>query len=71
MNVTYLSKDNNWQNENTTYWFDVDGETYGVSDTSGDRIIVDSESCPVNTSDARDAHLLGLLALVTAEIEAA
>lgn len=30
MKTTYMSKDQNWNDGTTTYWFDVNGDTYGV-----------------------------------------
>lgn len=56
----FIGKDQNWANEQTIYWFDVAGETYGVSDISGNRTIVDRDGYPVNTGDAKNAHLLNL-----------
>ncbi len=46
--VTYLSKDQDYQNYTTTYWFDVDGETYGVAESCGSSTIVDCDGCPGN-----------------------
>lgn len=47
---TYISKDQNWNDETTTYWFDVDGETYGVVESSypTTKTVVDVDGCPDN-----------------------
>jgi len=41
MTATFQTADQNWQNGTTTYWFDVEGETYGVveGDESQSRIV--------------------------------
>lgn len=40
------SKDQNWTDGTTTYWFDVDGETYGVVESEGQRTVVDCDGAP-------------------------
>lgn len=57
MNATYISKDQNYQNEQTIYWFDVDGEQYGVSEQSHSISVVDCDGFPVNTQDGKNAEL--------------
>jgi hypothetical protein len=44
MEISYEAKGQNYQKENTIYWFDVCGESWGVSDTKGERKLVDSEN---------------------------
>jgi hypothetical protein len=68
MAVVFIEKDQNWQNEQTVYWFDVDGETYGVSEQPLDVAVVDCDGCPVNLGDAKNAHLRNLPGLVTDEL---
>lgn len=68
--VTYDSKDQNWQDETTFYWFNVGNETIGVSDCNGEMSIVDEDCCPINTDDCGNTHLLKLIDLVTDEIRA-
>lgn len=47
MKATYISKDQNWNDGTTTYWFDVNGETYGVVDAGYDaKAVVDCDSVP-------------------------
>lgn len=67
-NAYFIEKDQDYQNETTTYWFNVDGETYGVSDRNGQLSIVDSENYPVNTDDARNIHLNALKPFITDEL---
>ena len=57
--VTYLSKDQNWADESTTYWFDIDGETWGVVESCGESSIVDCDGCPDNQSTEIESALLG------------
>ncbi len=66
--ATFIEKVQNWQNETTIYWFELDGETWGVSDCNGERTIVDCDGCPVNISDAKNAHLPTAL-VITEEME--
>jgi len=70
MNATFTEKDQNWQNEQTIYWFDVDGETYGVSESGPHSQILDCDGCPVNTGDAKNQYLEDLKELVTDELRA-
>lgn len=30
INATFTSKDQNWTDGTTTYWFDVNGEAFGI-----------------------------------------
>lgn len=65
----FMSKDQNFQEESTAYWFDVNGEEFGVVESGPqDPIVVDCDSCPVNLNDHRSVHLQGLLELVTDDL---
>lgn len=70
MEATYLSKDNDWKNGSTTYWFNVnytnkDGEdltaTMGVAESGCDDavivVIIDNKPCPIYESEAADYYL--------------
>ena len=57
--VTYLSKDQNWADESTTYWFDIDGETWGVVESCGESSIVDCDGYPGNESTEIERALTG------------
>ena len=52
--ITYESKDQNYQDETTIYWFNVDGELWGISDTNGERKLVDFENYPYDDSQLFD-----------------
>lgn len=45
--ATYHTKDQNWTNGSTTYWFDMDGELYGVVEGEGAGV-VDSDGHPID-----------------------
>ncbi|WP_147195988.1 hypothetical protein [Pantoea sp. CCBC3-3-1] len=50
INATYTSKDENFPDGATVYWFDVDSESYGVViDKDGNSQVVDCDGTP--TSD--------------------
>lgn len=38
--ATYIAKDQNHQDETTIYWFDVEGEVYGVAESEGTQTVV-------------------------------
>ena len=67
-NVTFVEKDQNWQDETTIYWFDVDGESFGVAESGPDATVLDCDGCPVNTQDAKNARLEALKDYVTDEL---
>ena len=46
-NITYTGKDQNHQNETTTYWFDRDGESFGVAESCGESTLLDCDGAPV------------------------
>ena len=60
--VTYLFKDQNLADESTTYWFDIDGETWGVVESCGELSIVDCDWCHDNQSTEIEFALLGAVA---------
>jgi hypothetical protein len=66
--ITYQSKDQNYQDETTIYWFSVDESIYGVSDCNGEMSIVDYGGCSINTDDECNMHLKSLCGLVTEEM---
>ena len=51
MNITFLEKDQIWQNEQTNYWFDVDGEKYAIADQCGEKKLLDFEGFPLESND--------------------
>ncbi len=47
MQITFLSKEQDWENETTRYWFTVDGTEFCISDTNGYLSLLDSEGYPI------------------------
>lgn len=62
MNIKFTGKDQNWQNETTTYWFELtgyhygtdrefDGDVFGVVESWDESKIVDVDGCPLTVGD--------------------
>lgn len=63
MNVTYISRDQDWANKSTTYWFRLDGQDYGTKIEFDDEVfgvvesgcdapmIVDCDGAPITVGD--------------------
>ncbi len=49
--ATFSIKDNNWQEASTTYWFDVDGEQFGIRECGCETDVLDSDGCPVDYNE--------------------
>lgn len=60
--ATFLSVDQNWQDETTIYWFrldgtdygtkiEFDGETFGIAESGGDDRILDEDGSPLTEGD--------------------
>jgi len=73
--VKYLSKDNDWQDGSTTYWFELTGTEYGVSGFAGgvfgvvesgdyDAVFVDADNYPIADSGS-DAIVAKKYCIVT------
>lgn len=62
--VTLSSKDKNWQNEQTIYWFNVGDEKYGVSDINGNLSVLFDNGENVETNDKEYMWLDGLKDLI-------
>lgn len=70
-NVNYTGKDQNWQNQSTTYWFDVDGEVYGVVESGSEAPrIVDVDGCPIDGNGNEREMRVELESAVTDEMRA-
>jgi hypothetical protein len=68
--ATYIGKDQNWQDQTTIYWFEMDGETYGIAETGGeDPQPVDFEGYPIDTNE-HEAHLVLSACIVSDEMRA-
>lgn len=81
MDSKFLSKDQNWQNEETVYWFQIegedygtgvsfDGETFGVVESAGTTTIVDGEGTPLEGDYREIAVRKALDGAVTDELRA-
>jgi len=60
--IHHIGTDQNWQDETTIQWYEVNGEdygtgiefeddVYGVSDCNGETEILDCYGCPLTESD--------------------
>ena len=45
--INFIEKDQDWANETTRYWFDVDGTNYCIADQNGDLTLLDDEGFPI------------------------
>lgn len=46
-NIRYTGKDQNHQEETTIYWFDRDGEAFGVAESVGRPVLLDCDGVPI------------------------
>jgi len=60
MKATHLETDQNWNDETTVYWFDVNNTTYGISDSNGEMTLVDYEGYPIDECNDHEG-IKGLL----------
>ena len=67
MEIEYKNKDQNWQEQSTTYWFDVDGESFGLCDKGyGEETrLLDCDGCPVEECNDRG----GILRILRDEVD--
>lgn len=49
--INLVDTDQNWAEEKTNYWFEVDGESWAISDQNGDLTLLDCDGC---SADERD-----------------
>jgi hypothetical protein len=79
--TTYSSKDNNWADESTTYWFNINGadyksgiefnaNTFGIRESGAESLVVDCDGAPVDYND-NTARTVSRLCVVTDEMRAA
>lgn len=47
MTITFLEKDQIWQDEQTRYWFSVDDTNYCIADTCGIIQLLDEDGCTI------------------------
>jgi hypothetical protein len=58
MKIQFIDKEQDWANETTRYWFDVDGNDYCIADKNGDLILLDGDGCAIHT-EANHIPLIG------------
>jgi hypothetical protein len=68
--ATFTSKDNNWQEEATIYWFDMDGEQFGIRECGIETTVLDSDGAPVDYNEALRSRVQRTC-IVTDEMRAA
>lgn len=51
MNIQFIEKEQDWQNEATRYWFNVDGEEYAVVESGGSVSICNAVADDVTDRD--------------------
>lgn len=61
MKITFLEKDQIWQEERTLYFFDVDGSSYAIADDQGQLTLLDDEGFPIDPQNDHDNILRQLL----------
>jgi hypothetical protein len=47
MTIEFIEKEQIWQEEQTRYWFLVDGEEFCIADTNGETQLLGSDGCPI------------------------
>jgi hypothetical protein len=52
--ASLINIDQNMQDETTNYWFDVNGESFALSDCNGDVQLLDCDGCPVEDCNDHD-----------------
>lgn len=61
MNIEFIEKDQDWQNETTRYWFSVNDESYCIADSNGETSLLDSEGYPIEECNDHDGIKAALL----------
>lgn len=54
MKIEFIDKDQIWTDEQTNYWFLVDGESYAIADQNGTLRLLDRDGCPMDDPRAAD-----------------
>lgn len=49
--ATYTGKDVNAQDGITIYWFEIEGEVYGVGETEHDVVALDCDGAPIDYNE--------------------
>ena len=62
--IKFLFKDNNWRNEITCYWFDVNGVEYAISDRNGYLQMLDESGSVIPEDYINEALFEALCAVI-------
>jgi hypothetical protein len=65
--IKFIDKEQDWANETTRYWFDVEGDEYCIADQNGEFTLLDSDGCPTLNSQA-DQYLFKALMVKLSKI---
>jgi hypothetical protein len=49
--IEFIGSDQNWQDGTTTYWFRIDGQTFGVVEGERNPGVIDADGMPVDYND--------------------
>tara|TARA_Y100000004_G_C8892224_1_gene402541 strand:- start:475 stop:747 length:273 start_codon:yes stop_codon:yes gene_type:complete len=58
--IKFVEKEQDWENETTRYIFDVEGKEYIIADQNGELTLLDSDGCPTLNTRA-DQYLFKAL----------
>jgi hypothetical protein len=78
LKAKFISKDENTQNENNTYWFRVDGysasfglefenETFGLVESEEGSCLVDCDGCTVTPGDGQHDAVMSIITVTDEE----
>lgn len=66
MKFKFIGEEQQYQSEQTVYWFETEDGVFGVVYEMGyEDVVVDADGCPVNLGDAKNVHLADLIDEVT------
>lgn len=60
MQIKYIDKEQDWVNETTRYWFNVDGDDYCIADQNGELTLLDCHGGAAMFSN-RDYYIYNVL----------
>ena len=59
--INFIEKEQDWSNETTRYWFEVDKDYYCIADQNGELTLLDSEGYPIEEQNDHDKIKQALL----------
>lgn len=57
--ANHVTTDQDWQDESTVYWFDLDGERYGIVEQGPETFPVDADGCRIDYNETLAARVRG------------